>query len=55
MALLHLLAQATATTTDGTALILPGGVRAVPATPAPGHQPNGTRQPAVAAGVTRPS
>jgi transcriptional regulator with XRE-family HTH domain len=53
MALLHLLAQATATT-DGTALILPGGVRAVPATPAPRHQPNGTRQQA-AAGATASS
>jgi hypothetical protein len=32
MALLHVLAQAAAATGDGAALILPGGVRAVPAT-----------------------
>jgi hypothetical protein len=44
MALLHLLAQATATTGNGTELILPGGVRAVPATstvpPVRGSQPS---------------
>jgi len=31
MALLHVLAQATAATQDGPGLVLPGGVRAVPA------------------------
>ena len=36
MALLHLLAQAAATS-DAAGLVLPGGVRTVPATPPPGH------------------
>ena len=35
MALLHVLAQATAATSDGVGLTLPGGVRAVPAAMAP--------------------
>ena len=43
MALLHLLAHAI-TTSDGAGLILPGGARAVPATPAPGHPPAADRQ-----------